>query len=348
MRKVDSTSRIDGSNSQGRVMSNFQGIRAALRLMATAGLSLLVAFGASAQTVRYIHTDGLGSVVLVTDKDRNVAERSEYEPYGSLVNRPITDGPGYTAHVMDASTGLFYMQQRYYDPQIGRLLSVDPVTPYSNLSGAFNRYWYASNNPYKFIDPDGREVCGQNTTCHLAQGEMGWTVGNIPEVSASGSKKSASSSSSSSNGSWNDLKGRLGLQGDLTKNGNILDVKALAHDIFYPVMDSPFGGEAHLASIGFFALKLGPAVGSLKGLGNIGSHGVVDASVALNSGVKWLGKGYTEVAPGVYRSADGLRQFRMTTSDLAGAHGTIGSHVHFEALNEFGKVIENLHLGVTP
>jgi uncharacterized protein RhaS with RHS repeats len=48
------------------------------------------------------------------------------------------------------------MQQRYYDPQIGRFLSVDPVTAYSNPVGAFNRYWYANNNPYKFTDPDGR------------------------------------------------------------------------------------------------------------------------------------------------------------------------------------------------
>lgn len=39
-----------------------------------------------------------------------------------------------------AATGLAYMQQRYYDPQIVRLLSVDPVMAYDNPSGAFNRY----------------------------------------------------------------------------------------------------------------------------------------------------------------------------------------------------------------
>ncbi|XQA65240.1 RHS repeat-associated core domain-containing protein [Xanthomonas sacchari] len=156
MRKVDSTSRIDGSNSQGRVMSNFHGIRAAMRLMAAAGLSLLVTFGASAQTVRYIHTDALGSAVFVTDKDRNVVELSEYEPYGNLLNRSVTDGPGYTGHVADAATGLTYMQQRYYDPGIGRALSVDPVAANPKNGAGFNRYSYAANNPYKFTDPDGR------------------------------------------------------------------------------------------------------------------------------------------------------------------------------------------------
>ena len=46
--------------------------------------------------------------------------------------------------------------QRYYDPQIGRFLSVDPVTANSGTGANFNRYWYANNNPYRFTDPDGR------------------------------------------------------------------------------------------------------------------------------------------------------------------------------------------------
>jgi hypothetical protein len=46
--------------------------------------------------------------------------------------------------------------QRYYDPAIGRFLSVDPVGPLSNPINHFGRYHYANNNPYKYIDPDGR------------------------------------------------------------------------------------------------------------------------------------------------------------------------------------------------
>jgi hypothetical protein len=49
-----------------------------------------------------------------------------------------------------------YMQQRYYDPNIGRFLSVDPVTAMEGGPDHFNRYDYAYNNPYKFADPDGR------------------------------------------------------------------------------------------------------------------------------------------------------------------------------------------------
>lgn len=39
-----------------------------------------------------------------------------------------------------------------------RWLSVDPVKANPNNGQSFNRYYYANNNPYKFKDPDGRDV----------------------------------------------------------------------------------------------------------------------------------------------------------------------------------------------
>jgi uncharacterized protein RhaS with RHS repeats len=45
---------------------------------------------------------------------------------------------------------------RYYDPVAGRFLSTDPVLTDENSAAHFNRYTYALNNPYKYIDPDGR------------------------------------------------------------------------------------------------------------------------------------------------------------------------------------------------
>src|SRR3546814_6432958 len=80
-------------------------------------------------TVEYLHTDALGSVVAVSNSAGTVIERREYEPYGRQLKPPVPeDGPAYTGHGSDAATGLSYMQQRYYDPGVGRFLSVDPVT----------------------------------------------------------------------------------------------------------------------------------------------------------------------------------------------------------------------------
>lgn len=47
------------------------------------------------------------------------------------------------------------MQQRYYDPVIGRFYSNDPVGFSADKPMMFNRYAYANNNPYKYTDPDG-------------------------------------------------------------------------------------------------------------------------------------------------------------------------------------------------
>ncbi len=48
------------------------------------------------------------------------------------------------------------MQQRYYDPVIGRFYSNDPVGFTASNPMMFNRYAYANNNPYKYTDPDGK------------------------------------------------------------------------------------------------------------------------------------------------------------------------------------------------
>lgn len=93
---------------------------------------------------------------------------------------------------------------------------------------------------------------------------------------------------------------------------------------------------------------VGKGRGLLKGLGNITHAGPLKPDAALRAGERWLGTGYREIAPGVFRSADNLRQFRMTTSDLVGSHGPIGPHIHFEALDSLGGVTENLHVPLLP
>jgi RHS repeat-associated protein len=135
------------------------------RLLRLTGLTALVLCGlaiaslqAQGQTVTYIHTDALGSVVAKSDASGKVIERISYEPYGAVVGAPVADGPGYTGHVSDAATGLSQMQQRYMDPQLGMFLSIDPVTAYEQPVGQFNRYRYANSNPYKFTDPDGQSA----------------------------------------------------------------------------------------------------------------------------------------------------------------------------------------------
>ncbi|MFL9583505.1 RHS repeat domain-containing protein [Stenotrophomonas sp. AB1(2024)] len=149
----------------GNGSTRFRGLEKIFRKVSAAGARLcwVLLIGGTlvpstnAQTVTYVHTDALGSVVAKSDANGNVIERITYEPYGAVVGAPVADGPGYAGHVSDAATGFSQMQQRYMDPQLGVFLSVDPVTPRDKPGSSFNRYRYAANNPYRFIDPDGRQ-----------------------------------------------------------------------------------------------------------------------------------------------------------------------------------------------
>jgi RHS repeat-associated protein len=50
---------------------------------------------------------------------------------------------------------LNYFCQRYYDPEIGRFMSLDPFGGYIEMPQSQNRYAYCINNPLKYIDPLG-------------------------------------------------------------------------------------------------------------------------------------------------------------------------------------------------
>jgi len=113
--------------------------------------------GSFGNEVTYSHADVLGSPMLRTNAAGAVVQTTVHEPYGATAaGWDVPARVGYTGHVNDPETGLVYMQQRYYDPVAGRFLSVDPVTTNEKNGGFFGRYHYANNNPYKYVDPDGR------------------------------------------------------------------------------------------------------------------------------------------------------------------------------------------------
>ncbi len=118
-------------------------------------LMLLICGQLSAATVRYQHTDMLGSVVAESDANGVITSRSHYEPFGKRMggDKP---GIGYTGHLQDEDLGLTYMQARYYDPLIGRFYADDPIG-FRDVH-SFNRYAYGNNNPYKYVDPDGKDA----------------------------------------------------------------------------------------------------------------------------------------------------------------------------------------------
>jgi len=65
------------------------------------------------------------------------------------------------ARLSECETGLDYFGFRYFSAAQGRFTSTDPVivTPARMLDPQmFNLYAYARNNPFKYVDPDGRDL----------------------------------------------------------------------------------------------------------------------------------------------------------------------------------------------
>lgn len=115
---------------------------------------------ATVPDVQHLHTDHLGSVQAVTDKDGLLIRQVRYESYGGLRGR--FDGQGaaagasesyrheFTGHASDIESGLVYAGARYYDPETAQFLSHDPKRQYASP------YQYGPNDPMNGTDPDGK------------------------------------------------------------------------------------------------------------------------------------------------------------------------------------------------
>ncbi|MGR6872725.1 RHS repeat domain-containing protein [Pseudomonas sp. HK3] len=120
-------------------------------------LMLLAVNALAAGTPTYIHSDHLGSPVMATNADGSIKWQKRYQPFGSVMQEEdIDNSVGFTGHVQDKTLDLNYMQARWYNPELGRFLSIDPVGYEDGNTHSFNRYSYANNNPYKYVDPDGQ------------------------------------------------------------------------------------------------------------------------------------------------------------------------------------------------
>ena len=146
-------------------------------ILITIIVALCAVMAAHAETVTYYHTDALGTPVAATDESGHVLWREHYSPFGEKLDdsqASQSSNVGYTGHQFDSDTGLVYMQARYYDPVIGRFYSNDPIG-FRDVH-SFNRYTYANNNPYKYIDPDGKEsisaVLADNDVRALGKGNI--------------------------------------------------------------------------------------------------------------------------------------------------------------------------------
>ncbi|MGO1691854.1 MAG: RHS repeat domain-containing protein [Marinobacter sp.] len=132
--------------------------RAIWNTLATLAVLIFTALPLSAaEVVTYYHNDHLGSPIAATDSTGAVVWQQAYDPWGFKLTAN-TDERGYTGNWLDEETGLADHKARWYTSSIGRFTGIDPVKWQESNIHSFNRYAYASNNPYAYVDRDGRNA----------------------------------------------------------------------------------------------------------------------------------------------------------------------------------------------
>jgi RHS repeat-associated protein len=117
----------------------------------------LIATRTGGGNVEYIVSDAAGSVEMAIAGGASAALATRaYEPYGQVraqTGDTATDR-GFLGQIEDDTTGLSYLNARYYDPAINLFISTDPLYD-TDKPKSLNPYAYAVNSPATFSDPSG-------------------------------------------------------------------------------------------------------------------------------------------------------------------------------------------------
>ena len=118
-----------------------------------------------AGTVYYYVTNVQGDVIGLLDASGNQVVSYSYDAWGNILSATgsLKDTLGahnplrYRSYVYDEETQLYYLQSRYYNPEVGRFINADnyPSTGQGLLGN--NMFAYCGNNPISRLD-----VCGES------------------------------------------------------------------------------------------------------------------------------------------------------------------------------------------
>ena len=124
----------------------------------------------------YYVTNAQGDVVALVNGSQEAAVEYRYDAWGNIldITGRAKDTIGeinplrYRGYVYDSDTGLYYLQSRYYNPEMGRFINADGLISTGQGLVGNNMFAYCNNNPVLLVDSEGtRPIVGasiQNET----------------------------------------------------------------------------------------------------------------------------------------------------------------------------------------
>ena len=127
----------------------------------------------SSDTSYYYRKNAEGDITHLYSQGGDLLARYEYNAWGEVrvYNRngsDITEGSNYANEIgrinpiryrgyyYDEDTKLYYLINRYYDPEVGRFINADDIKYLDpETLGGINLFAYCNNNPVMYVDPMG-------------------------------------------------------------------------------------------------------------------------------------------------------------------------------------------------
>jgi RHS repeat-associated protein len=112
------------------------------------------------QATYFYVTEHPGHVTGLVNEAGFLAAEYRYTPWGEVesASDPTEQPLRFMAREHDPANGLYYVRARWYDPDMARFISQDPI----GLAGGMNTYAYAGNDPVNDRDPSGLHPCFDN------------------------------------------------------------------------------------------------------------------------------------------------------------------------------------------
>jgi RHS repeat-associated protein len=105
-------------------------------------------------TAKYFLADHLGSTNALTNSSGAMLEQTAYDSFGNTTTN-LSTRYQFTGREYDSFTGLHYYRARFYDANLGRFISEDPI---GFEGGDINLFAYVTNNPLRYKDPKGTAI----------------------------------------------------------------------------------------------------------------------------------------------------------------------------------------------